>query len=481
MGQLVIISRMKKIPWHWLILLCLAFWLRLPGLFANTFHADEALFASWARAIASWQDPLLANQAIDKPPLLFYSQALFYALLGPVEWAARLPNFAVSLLMLPLTAVAARRLYPHLPRQTGWLAALFLACSPLAVQFSPTAFTDPFLLFWLLAAIVTLLPHGRRPAPLAWSGFFFALAVGSKYQAMLFVPLLLLLAWGSKHSIGQLRPWLRGCLPPLLLLLAWEIARNGRFDLWTAQMSNYGGVRLIWSWEWGARGQAWLRLASTAVPLAGAWGLLLLAALWPKPLPRSLTSWGLALFCLAYLGLHWLVAVPIWDRYLLLLLPWLALLLADGWQRLTAVVPPFGRLVLAMLLAGQLLSSGWEARNGRYAVGGSRSADQGAAELAAYLADAPYGTVLYDHWFSWQWRYHFFYKGVYVSWFPHADALVEDLAVFGRDGHGRYLALPNQAAALPIQRQVEAAGFALQPVAAAGNITLYKLEAETDP
>ena len=36
--------------------------LRLRGLFANTFHADEALFASWARLIAVWRDPLLITQ-----------------------------------------------------------------------------------------------------------------------------------------------------------------------------------------------------------------------------------------------------------------------------------------------------------------------------------------------------------------------------------------------------------------------------------
>ena len=55
----------------------LALFFRLPGLFANRFHADEALFASFARTIAVWRDPLLQMQPIDKPPLLFYAPALF--------------------------------------------------------------------------------------------------------------------------------------------------------------------------------------------------------------------------------------------------------------------------------------------------------------------------------------------------------------------------------------------------------------------
>ena len=95
----------------WLLLSCwLGAVLRFRGLFANTFHADEALFATWARLIAVWRDPLLLTQAVDKPPLLFYLQALFYPLFGPVEFAARLPSWIASLLLIPLTAQLARRL-----------------------------------------------------------------------------------------------------------------------------------------------------------------------------------------------------------------------------------------------------------------------------------------------------------------------------------------------------------------------------------
>ena len=42
--------------WLWGITGLAAF-LRYPALFANSFHADEALFASFARSIAVWGDP----------------------------------------------------------------------------------------------------------------------------------------------------------------------------------------------------------------------------------------------------------------------------------------------------------------------------------------------------------------------------------------------------------------------------------------
>ncbi|MGB4868961.1 MAG: phospholipid carrier-dependent glycosyltransferase, partial [Candidatus Promineifilaceae bacterium] len=138
---------------------------RFHALFANTFHADEALFATWARFIATWRDPLLLTQAVDKPPLLFYLQALFYLypVLGPTEIAARLPNFIASILLVPLVGVWAWRLYGD--EVTAVLAALLLALSPFAIQFSATAFTDPLLTFWLVAAFAAatkMAPHHRK-------------------------------------------------------------------------------------------------------------------------------------------------------------------------------------------------------------------------------------------------------------------------------------------------------------------------------
>ncbi|MBK9613698.1 MAG: phospholipid carrier-dependent glycosyltransferase [Dehalococcoidia bacterium] len=138
---------------------------RFHALFANTYHADEALFATWARFIATWRDPLLLTQAVDKPPLLFYLQALFYLypVLGPTEIAARLPNFIASILLVPLVGVWAWRLYGD--EVTAVLAALLLALSPFAIQFSATAFTDPLLTFWLVAAFVAatkMAPHHRK-------------------------------------------------------------------------------------------------------------------------------------------------------------------------------------------------------------------------------------------------------------------------------------------------------------------------------
>jgi len=191
----------------------------------------------------------------------------------------------------------------------------------------------------------------------------------------------------------------------------------------------------------------------------------------------------LIFYLLGYVLLHWLLAVPVWDRYLLPVLPVLAVLLGRILERLEIrdwrFAPNLQSLISnlkLLLLVGLLSIPAWNAANGRYPIGGQPTADKGAADVTDYLADAPYGTVLYDHWYSWQWRYHFFDKGVYVNWVPYPAALAEDLATFGHNGQPRYLALPADDTALPFQRAVQQSGFHLTPTAASGTIVLYKID-----
>jgi 4-amino-4-deoxy-L-arabinose transferase-like glycosyltransferase len=451
----------------------LAVVVRFHALFANRFHADEALFASWARLVAVWRDPLLYTQTVDKPPLLFYLQAVAYPLFGPVEWAARLPGLVASLLAIPLTAVLALRVSGQ--RTAAVIAALFLALTPLAIQFSATAFLDPVLTVFLLAACL----FARRPAT---AGLCFGLAVATKYQAWLFLPLILAL-YRTEHWRG--RAWLRwmvGFTPIIILLLGWAAARPDEANLWSQQMVNFGGLRLAWSWELWPRLLAWARLwvLSLGFPLVIT---TLVAILWIAS-GKLIARW-LLLFLLAYSLLHWLLAVPVWDRYLLPLMPFLAVLVGVGIGRLWAVLSGHYHMVVVGTVAGiALLQLPWvaSARNGVLPLGGQPTADQGAAEVAQHLADAPYGTVLYDHWYSWHWRYHFFDRGVYVSWFPNAQALVEELRVFHRatagDGVSRYVVLPATAVARPVIRAVEDAGFRLIPVYRASQMILYQVEGE---
>lgn len=464
---------------------CLGAALRFHGLFANSFHADEALFATWARLIAVWRDPLLLTQAVDKPPLPFYLQAIFYPLFGPVEWAARMPAFIASLLLIPLTAQLARRLTGD--RAAALPAAVFVAMAPLAIQFSATAFIDPLLTFWLAAALYVM--AARKPESTSrrhglLTGFLFGLALATKYQALLFVPLLLGVGW--LRNWGR-REWLQGIAgisAVLLTLLIGQWARPG--DMVALQWANIGGIRPARSWE------LWPRAIATAQlwRLAAGWPLAVLSAaavgilLWIKRGRFRLSSMDslLILFISGYVLLHWLWAVPIWDRYLLPVVPLVAVLfgrvMSALWSAAGQRVRPRIATVMTLLIVLLLIPTALAARAGQFPIGGRPGADGGASRVALLLKDAPYGAVLYDHWYSWHWQYQLFDGRVYVSWFPHADALIEDLTVFAGDSSPRYLVLPSSAVGDPVARQLSKNGYVLEKVggqAEAADMTLYRI------
>lgn len=488
------------------VLILAAAAVRFHGLFANTFHPDEALFARWARLVALWRDPLLQTQAVDKPPLLFYLQAFFYPLMAtPVAWVARLPSLVASLLLVSLAGRLTWALYGD--ALATFVAVAFVALSPFTVQFSATAFTDPLMVTLLIGTLVAVAAgrsaHGEASdetdvdanghlsfRPQFVAGFLFGLAVISKHQAWLFLPLVAgvgaLRGWGWP----QWRRWLLGLILPLLALFFWGLVRADSPSLWSLQLGNYGGIRPAWSWELWPRLADWGRL----------WALMLgspvLAFLLVLALPVFLAlliyhqDWPTAydqlflIYILGYVAVHWFLAVPVWDRYLLPLVPLVGMLLGRFLSRAVDFAAPglplatgrrwllIGVAAVPVLLA---MPAALQARQGAFPVGGRPVADGGAAEVAAALVDAPYGTVLYDHWYSWQWRYHLFDSGVYVSWFPHADALTEDLRVFAGGGDARYLALPAADVARPVRRAVVEAGFELQPVVSAGDIVLYRV------
>ncbi len=452
--------------------------LRLPALFTNHYHADEALFSTWARFIAVWRDPLLANQLVDKPPLLFYLQASFYPLFGAVEWASRLPNFIASVLIIPLIAVFTWRLYRD--SVAAFLAALIVALSPALIAYSATAFTDPLLASLIVLALLLV----TKPVRPALSGLAFGLAISTKHQALLFLPLIFVLLFLQTKGKRPWRRWLVGFLPAIVGLLLWDIARPSSTLIWSNQIENFGGLRLIYSWELLPRLFAWLDQWQMTVGspylliLYFAMIIVILLNGLVTPSKTKTFDYALALFVSAYVAFHWLVAVPVWDRYLLPVLPLAALLLARAviivlswlsrWltsSRLDAqkesghLLP----LILSFLILLVLFAPvAGQARSGAWPSGGSSIADHGAWQIADYLADEPYRTVLYDHWYSWYWQYHFFDKAVYVSWFAHPTALAEDLRVFGDSAGSRYLVLPDAPVSQPVRRAIYDAGFMLE-------------------
>ncbi len=466
-------------------LLAATFFRTLP-LSDNRFHPDEALYASFALRITSGHDPLLSGVVVDKPPLPFYLTAASLLLVGRNELAARLPNLLASLVSLPLVWALGRRFYPP---ATASLAVWVFALSPFAILFAITVFTDPLLTalglwgLWMAA-------HGRaRPAGLA-----LGLAFAVKQTALVFLPLYLAVdllnlapeaGWRVALDRGRrsLVPLLGGLAVSALAVFAWDFARHAPIGFWEQGYSDNWPGRLIRANELLPRAQAWIDLlhyvtAATAlnfVFLVGLPVLLLQSA--TQPSRAALADFALAGFALLHLAAYWLLAFAVFDRYLVPFLPILALLLArvvylaasacsQALFRFSRQLGTWGPgigfwlpVAVCLLLLPPALSA---ARSG-YPIGGDHGAYEGIDDAARFVHTLPYGTVLYDHWLSWEWNFYLFDSPAYVSWFAAPENLAQDLRSFGRTSP-RFLAVPAWEADAEVRSAAASAGFAFIPV-----------------
>jgi 4-amino-4-deoxy-L-arabinose transferase-like glycosyltransferase len=509
-------ARGRKYPLSWIvpILLCLvAFGLRLGPLWANRFHSDEALYASWALAIAFGHDRLLALAAPDKPPLLFYLMAVAFFILGHTEVAARLIGLMAGVLSVALMWQLVQFRYSEpcsgeesLPRGTETLrsaqgdvfrglangrgiAALALALSPLAIAFSPTAFLDPLMVMFALASLVAVTRRRR-----GWAGAFLGLAAATKVQALIFLPLTIayaMVVYLSNHpatqppdfrksrSLGVLVVrFLLGLALPLIAVLEWDRLRGGT-PFWIQQTINYGGIRFAYASEVMPRLMAWLNF----LPYFFGWPMLAalvigLPVLLIYDLTRGARTQAAAFdliliaFTLVYLFLHWLLAFPVWDRYIFGLVPVMCLLagrlagLIVEWLAMRVRSWRLASLIVVSWVLALMVVPAAQAMQSQLPIGGDHGPHDGLNRVADFLRGYPYGTVVYDHWLGWTLRYYLWDSRIYVAYFATPQALAEDLRAFGRTSL-RFIVFPADESTTRIERAIAAEGFALSPVLAA--------------
>jgi 4-amino-4-deoxy-L-arabinose transferase-like glycosyltransferase len=487
-----------------LLLICaLAFALRLGPLFDNRFHPDEALFSTWALKIARGENLLLTGVPVDKPPLLIYLTALSYFVFGQNELAARLPNLLASVISVPLLYQLARRAYltpgeiavhsstplrsAHAEsakrRRTGrnarndnlaLSAALLLALSPFAVLFAPTAFLDPMMVMFGLASLVAA-PRGQAGR----AGVLLGLSFAAKAQGLFFAPLILVF-WSRQvdretgRSISlSLHPFIRFATSFIVIagcVLFWDRARGG-LPFWEQQTINYGGIRVIYASELAPRLAGWINfLPYFFGPIVGVLGLIGLPFLLQRDLTREARTraafidlWLLA-YTIGFLALHWFLAFPVWDRYLLILVPIVAPLFARSLQRLArlARLSISSSLILAVIALAILPFSMVASRSG-YPVGGDHGANDGIEQVADYLKALPPGTVVYDHWLAWQLGYYLGDGFAYLAYFDTPAALADDLRVFAKDD-ARYVIFPAREAPDKVIDAIGQVGYTLTPV-----------------
>ena len=462
----------------------------------NRFHQDEALYATFARFIASGpgRGLLLSHMLVDKPPLAFYLNGLSVAVFGGGEFALRLPTFLASVVSVALVYAIGRRLYGAM---AGLAASWALALSPFAIQFSITVFVDPLLTTWLLLAML-LMVRGRS----GWAALALALAWGTKQTALLFVPLVLLLGLASLPRPIRLKQalifLLRAALPALagialvtLLLIAWDQRRSAPISIFQQGYSDNISTRLASRDELRLRADALLGILHHftgndwigALLLAGLVGVLVFDA---RTRSRAASIDALLLvFQAGYLAGYWIVSLNLFDRYFLPIVPLAALLagrvfdagtgaLAAGlaWLSHRTRLDPAraqrstwlgARVILPLALLTVLVTAAGAANYDFSPIGGDHGAYDGVDDTSRFILTLPHNGILYDHWLSWEFDYYLFDKSVKTFYYPDAHALTQDLVLNGHKAP-RYLVMPWWARDLDPGPAVRQAGYAMRPV-----------------
>ncbi len=190
---------------------------------------DEAAYAEVARAMwksGDWLVPMLCGETFyEKPPLLYWTQALGYLVFGVGEYGARIGTALAGAAMPFVLYAFARR---PLGRRAAFFSAVALATSLEFVALSRIAFTDMLLLLWLALCVAAL--HRAFEAPERGLGWFALACVASGLAILtkgaigvLFpgaVALVHLVLW--RRLGAALRPAWIALAPPLVLGLGFS-------------------------------------------------------------------------------------------------------------------------------------------------------------------------------------------------------------------------------------------------------------------
>lgn len=460
---------------------CLLAWgLQTAVVGAHRLHPDEALYGHWGLLILSGRDAWLATEPVYKPPLLPYLLYGSLSLLGPRELAVRLPG----LLAGPATVGLAGRLAWQLYRDdlTSTMAMATVALSPLGILLFPTGFTDPLMVALGLGGCVAA-ARGRPGLGGLLAGLSFAAKQTGFFWTALVVWLVITAAVQRARPARLAGDLLRagvGLGAVLGAVAAWDQVRvmRGAASFWATGVTGYGGLRLIWPAEWSARLRAWRDWAAylLGTPLLDGALLTGSAALaWRATRRRDwaglfdLTLIGSAL---VYLLIHWLWAFPVWERYLLPLLPLLGVLVgrATAWAR-GLITPQRRRLAgwvaLAVVVAAMAAPAA-AAVSGAIPVGAGLDAYDGIEQVVELLARQPPGAVLYHHWLGWHYSFYLFDGPLYLAYWPHPAWLARDVQAFGQ-AEPRYIVFPAWESSARVEEALDQVGYCLNLLLEARN------------
>jgi hypothetical protein len=199
---------------------------------------------------------------------------------------------------------------------------------------------------------------------------------------------------------------------------------------------------------------------------------------------RTRAAWidlWLLTYTIGFFALHWFLPFPVWDRYLLILIPIAALLFGRSLQLIARFSrPSISPTLLLSIIALAIVPFSVVAARSGYPIGSDHGANDGVEQVAGYLKALPPGTVVYDHWLAWQLGYYMGDGFAYLAYFDTPAALADDLRVFAH-GDERYVIFPAREAPDKVIDAIGQVGYTLTPVFTTQNrfgqtsFTIYRI------
>jgi 4-amino-4-deoxy-L-arabinose transferase-like glycosyltransferase len=477
-----------------------AFALRLVLLNRYPFREDEAAYAYWA--LHGWfEDPMYLSVWPDKPPIYLWLLGAAFRVFGVSEAGARWVNVAASTLTVPIAAAIGRRLWGD---RAALVAATVLALSPYAIAFSPTAYTDPVMVAAGLSALCAVVYE----RPIA-AGLLLGVAIMTKQQGILFVPLVLGALWLEQTSnIANVRQRLRstgllviGLAAVVLPILYWDSRRWAVAPSpWDLSVRNYAALELLAPGAWLARLDQWAPLLFDLTTSWTIWlllaGLVIIAVVITyqqargitAPLRHNATVFLIAGWSVCFLGIHVATTVQPWDRYLLPLAPMIALLAAWAADRASLSISRAQALVLAAMGFLLLLTPAGLAAEGHISVGGDHGDYAGLPYAIGAVRQASDGPlILYHRTLGTHFRFYLYGHTVEsaqngqieLRWFPSSIYLADNAA---KTPYPRKLLIvPDWAPLKNLDSHLAMRGLAMTKLGRYGHFTLWEIAAEPSP
>jgi len=281
-----------------------------------------------------------------------------------------------------------------------------------------------------------------------------------------------------------------GLLAIVALVGCWDLARPQPSILQQLR-ANYGGLALAPPEMWGERLRGWASLLQyafyhpwlNAIFLAGLSLLLLADLISESANPRicellahspirsfahSHVDLLLVTFLILFLAALTLLRIPLWDRYLLALVPFGCLLLARVlWlPRRFLTRSSEARFALSILVTVLLLCTlplpMRDAAAGRFPIGGDHGAYQGIEQVVAYFrGHVMGGAILYHRWLGHHYQFYMYRFPYAFRWWRTPEELAQD-AVTAADVE-RWIVFPNWQDEGPARIALAARGLRLIP------------------